>query len=175
MRLPYKWGAYDQIAGTGDVDRDGRPDLVTANVNTNGDNGNTVLLKHAGICAASNALMEEILLRAGLPEGGFVNLLAHSSIIPDVIGDPRVQGVSLTGSERAGTAVAKTAAENLKKAVLELGGSDALIVLDDADGKKTGEWAASARAVERRVPRGPPLDRRQARRPRAGWRRSCAG
>ncbi|WP_435198427.1 NAD-dependent succinate-semialdehyde dehydrogenase [Janibacter sp. GS2] len=107
--------------------------------------GNTVLLKHAGICAASNALMEEILLQAGLPEGGFVNLLAPSKIIPDVIADTRVQGVSLTGSEAAGASVAEAAGKNLTKSVLELGGSDAMFVLDAADVDAMAKTAARAR------------------------------
>ncbi|KRE36908.1 succinate-semialdehyde dehydrogenase [Janibacter sp. Soil728] len=107
--------------------------------------GNTILLKHAGICAGSNALMEEILLQAGLPEGGFINLLASSKIIPDVIADPRVQGVSLTGSEQAGAAVGRSAGENLTKSVLELGGSDAMIVLDAADIDAMAKTAARAR------------------------------
>lgn len=107
--------------------------------------GNTILLKHAGICAASNALMEEVLLQAGLPDGGFVNLLAPSSIIPDVIADPRVQGVSLTGSEAAGASVAEAAGKNLTKSVLELGGSDAMLVLDAADVEAMARTAAKAR------------------------------
>ncbi len=107
--------------------------------------GNTILLKHAGICAASNALMEEILLQAGLPEGGFINLLAPTDLIPDVIADPRVQGVSLTGSEAAGAAVAEAAGKNLTKSVLELGGSDAMIVLDAADVDAMAKTAARAR------------------------------
>ncbi len=107
--------------------------------------GNTVLLKHAGICAASNELMEQILLEAGLPEGGFVNLLAPTRIIPDVIADPRVRGVSLTGSEAAGASVAEAAGQNLTKSVLELGGSDAMLVLDAADVDAMARTAAKAR------------------------------
>lgn len=107
--------------------------------------GNTVLLKHAGICAASNTLMEEILLEAGLPEGGFINLLAPTTVIPDVIADPRVQGVSLTGSEAAGASVAEAAGKNLTKSVLELGGSDAMLVLDAADVDAMARTAAKAR------------------------------
>lgn len=107
--------------------------------------GNTVLLKHAGICAASNSLMEEILLAAGLPEGGFVNLLAPTKVIPDVIADPRVQGVSLTGSEAAGASVAEAAGKSLTKSVLELGGSDAMLVLDAADVDAMARTAARAR------------------------------
>lgn len=107
--------------------------------------GNTILLKHAGICAASASLIEEIFLQAGLPEGAYINLFAPSKIIPDVIADPRVQGVSLTGSEAAGASVAEAAGKNLTKSVLELGGSDAMLVLDTADVGAMAETAATAR------------------------------
>lgn len=107
--------------------------------------GNTILLKHAGICAASASLMEEVLLQAGLPEGAYINLFASSRIIPDVIADPRVQGVSLTGSEAAGASVAEAAGKNLTKSVLELGGSDAMLVLDAADVDAMAKTAARAR------------------------------
>ena len=107
--------------------------------------GNTILLKHAGICAASASLMEELLLQAGLPEGAYINLFASSKIIPDVIADPRVQGVSLTGSEAAGASVAEAAGKHLTKSVLELGGSDAMLVLDAADVDAMAETAARAR------------------------------
>lgn len=107
--------------------------------------GNTILLKHAGICAASNGLMEELLLEAGLPHGGFINLLAPTDVIPDVIADPRVRGVSLTGSEAAGASVAEAAGKNLTKSVLELGGSDAMLVLDAGDVEAMARTAAKAR------------------------------
>ena len=107
--------------------------------------GNTILLKHAGICAASATLMEEVLQQAGLPEGAYINLFAPSRIIPDVIADPRVQGVSLTGSEAAGASVAEAAGKNLTKSVLELGGSDAMLVLDAADVDAMARTAARAR------------------------------
>lgn len=107
--------------------------------------GNTIVLKHAGICAASASLMEEVLLQAGLPDGAYVNLFASSSIIPDVIADPRVQGVSLTGSEAAGASVAEAAGKNLTKSVLELGGSDAMLVLDAVDVDAMARTAARAR------------------------------
>lgn len=107
--------------------------------------GNTILLKHAGICAGSASLMEEVLLQAGLPEGAYINLFASSKLIPDVIADPRVQGVSLTGSEAAGAAVAEAAGKNLTKSVLELGGSDAMLVLDAADVPAMAKTAARAR------------------------------
>ncbi|MDF8264875.1 NAD-dependent succinate-semialdehyde dehydrogenase [Luteipulveratus flavus] len=107
--------------------------------------GNTILLKHAGICAASSSLIEEVLRDAGLLEGGYINLFASSKLIPDVIADPRVQGVSLTGSEAAGASVAEAAGKNLTKSVLELGGSDPMVVLDAADVGTMAKVAARAR------------------------------
>ena len=107
--------------------------------------GNTVILKHASNCPQSALLMEEILQQAGLPEDAYVNVFATNEQIADMIADPRVQGVSLTGSERAGTSVAETAGRNLKKVVLELGGSDVFIVLDSDDMDATVKAAAKAR------------------------------
>ncbi|WP_116102688.1 aldehyde dehydrogenase family protein [Rhodococcus globerulus] len=107
--------------------------------------GNTVILKHASNCPQSALLMEEILQQAGLPEDAYVNVFASNEQIADMIADPRVQGVSLTGSERAGTSVAETAGRNLKKVVLELGGSDVFIVLDSDDMDATVKAAAKAR------------------------------
>lgn len=107
--------------------------------------GNTILLKHAPICAASALLMEEILHEAGVPKDAYQNIFASNEQIADLLTDPRVQGISLTGSERAGAAVAETAGRNLKKVVLELGGSDPMIVLDSADMARTAKIAARAR------------------------------
>jgi succinate-semialdehyde dehydrogenase/glutarate-semialdehyde dehydrogenase len=107
--------------------------------------GNTVILKHAANCPQAALLMEEILQQAGLPEDAYVNVFATNEQIADMIADPRVQGVSLTGSERAGTSVAETAGRNLKKVVLELGGSDVFIVLDSDDMDATVKAAAKAR------------------------------
>jgi succinate-semialdehyde dehydrogenase/glutarate-semialdehyde dehydrogenase len=97
--------------------------------------GNTILLKHAPQCPESAAAMEEIFHRAGFPPDVYINIYATNEQIAEVIADPRVQGVSLTGSERAGAAVAEVAGRNLKKVVLELGGSDPFILLstDDLD------------------------------------------
>lgn len=95
--------------------------------------GNTILLKHAPQCPESALAMEQIFKDAGAPEGAYVNVFASNAQVADMIADRRVQGVSLTGSERAGAAVAEIAGRNLKKVVLELGGSDPFIVLDDAD------------------------------------------
>ncbi|MFL0577913.1 NAD-dependent succinate-semialdehyde dehydrogenase [Dietzia sp. 179-F 9C3 NHS] len=95
--------------------------------------GNTVVLKHASICAKSSALIEQVQREAGLPEDAYVNVFASSDQVAQMIADPRVQGVSLTGSEVAGAAVAEVAGKNLTKSVLELGGSDPLVVLDSDD------------------------------------------
>jgi succinate-semialdehyde dehydrogenase/glutarate-semialdehyde dehydrogenase len=107
--------------------------------------GNTILLKHAPQCPESAEAMEQIFHDAGFPAGAYTNIFATNDQIETVIADPRVRGVSLTGSERAGAAVAEIAGRNLKKVVLELGGSDPFILLstDDLDG--TVEAAVSAR------------------------------
>lgn len=95
--------------------------------------GNAGLLKHASNVSGCALRIEEILLKAGVPEGLFQTLLISSSQVADVISHDQVRAVSLTGSEVAGKAVAEVAGRNLKKLVLELGGSDAFIVLEDAD------------------------------------------
>ncbi|WP_375385706.1 NAD-dependent succinate-semialdehyde dehydrogenase [uncultured Microbacterium sp.] len=98
--------------------------------------GNPILLKHAPQCPESSAAIEAIYRDAGFPEGAYTNLYLTNEQAAEVIADPRVHGVSVTGSERAGSAVAETAGRNLKKVVLELGGSDPFILLstDDLDG-----------------------------------------
>ncbi|WP_430644842.1 NAD-dependent succinate-semialdehyde dehydrogenase [Agromyces sp. GXS1127] len=108
--------------------------------------GNTIILKHAEQCPESAAAIEQIFRDAGAPEGVYVNVYASHDQIATVIADPRVQGVSLTGSERAGAAVAELAGKHLKKVVLELGGSDPFILLstDDLD-------AAVQNAVDARL------------------------
>jgi succinate-semialdehyde dehydrogenase / glutarate-semialdehyde dehydrogenase len=97
--------------------------------------GNTILLKHAPQCPESSAAMEQMFHDAGVPADAYINIYATNDQIAWVIADPRVQGVSLTGSGRAGAAVAEIAGRHLKKVVLELGGSDPFIVLkaDDLD------------------------------------------
>ncbi|MGV2984387.1 aldehyde dehydrogenase family protein [Microbacterium sp. AGC85] len=95
--------------------------------------GNTLLIKPAPACPASAAAIDDILRRAGAPDGVHTRLLASEAQIADVIERPEVQGISLTGSERAGRAVASLAGAAGKKVVLELGGSDPFIVLPDAD------------------------------------------
>jgi succinate-semialdehyde dehydrogenase / glutarate-semialdehyde dehydrogenase len=107
--------------------------------------GNTILLKHAPQCPESAAAMADIFHEAGFPEGAYINIYATNEQIEWVIGDPRVRGVSLTGSERAGAAVAAIAGRNLKKVVLELGGSDPFILLKTHDLDKAVEAAVAAR------------------------------
>ncbi|GAA1864585.1 NAD-dependent succinate-semialdehyde dehydrogenase [Brevibacterium marinum] len=100
--------------------------------------GNTILLKHAPQCPRSAQIMEEIFIDAGLPESAYINIYASNEQVADIIlPDPRNHGVSLTGSERAGSAVAAEAGKNLKKVVLELGGSDPYILLDTPDVAKS--------------------------------------
>lgn len=95
--------------------------------------GNTIILKHAESCPRSALLIQEIFDAAGLPVGVYNNLFATHDQISTIIEDPRIQGVSLTGSERAGAIIGEQAGRNLKKAVLELGGSDPFVVLDSQD------------------------------------------
>lgn len=92
--------------------------------------GNTILLKHAPQCPESALAMEAIFHEAGVPVDAYINLFTTNEQSAEIIADPRVRGVSVTGSERAGTAVASLAGKHLKKVVLELGGSDPFIVLD---------------------------------------------
>ncbi|MGA7203484.1 MAG: NAD-dependent succinate-semialdehyde dehydrogenase [Specibacter sp.] len=107
--------------------------------------GNTIILKHAENCPRSARAIQQLMLDAGLPAGAYVNLFASHAQIETIIADPRIQGVSLTGSERAGAAVAQIAGKNLKKVVLELGGSDPYIVLDSADVKASARDAFETR------------------------------
>jgi len=107
--------------------------------------GNTILLKHAGSCPQSALAIEEIFHDAGLPKGAYTNLFLDNDQVAEIIADSRVQGVSLTGSERAGAAVAEVAGRNLKKYVLELGGSDPFIVLDSDDLDATVKAAVGGR------------------------------
>ena len=95
--------------------------------------GNTVLLKHAPQCPESALALQAIFDDAGLLAGGYTNLFVDNDQVATIIADDRVQGVSLTGSERAGSAVAEVAGKHLKKVVLELGGADPFIVIDTDD------------------------------------------
>ena len=107
--------------------------------------GNTVLLKHAPQCPESATAISALFDDAGAPAGTYVNVFATNEQVADVIADPRVRGVSLTGSERAGAAVAEVAGRHLKKVVLELGGSDPFLVLATDDLDAVVEAAVAAR------------------------------
>jgi len=107
--------------------------------------GNTAILKHAPQCPESALAMEKIFRDAGLPDDVYANIFATNEQIAEMIADPRVAGVSVTGSERAGAAVAAVAGPNLKKVVLELGGSDPYIVLDTDDVPGVARQTAAAR------------------------------
>jgi succinate-semialdehyde dehydrogenase / glutarate-semialdehyde dehydrogenase len=107
--------------------------------------GNTIVLKHAPQCPESAEAMQKLFDEAGFPDGAYENVYATNEQIEWVIADPRVRGVSVTGSERAGAAVAEIAGRNLKKVVLEMGGSDPFIVLGTDDLDKTVEDAVAAR------------------------------
>jgi succinate-semialdehyde dehydrogenase/glutarate-semialdehyde dehydrogenase len=107
--------------------------------------GNTILLKHAPQCPESAEAMQQMFDDAGFPAGAYENVYATNEQIEWVIADPRVRGVSVTGSERAGAAVAEIAGRNLKKVVLELGGSDPFILLGTDDVDAAAQKAAEAR------------------------------
>src|SRR5690554_4876187 len=107
--------------------------------------GNTVVVKHASNVPKSAQLIEEIFREAGFEEGTYFNLNLNSSDVEVLLDYPFIKAVSLTGSEKAGASVASIAGRNIKKSVLELGGSNAFIVLDDADLDNVMEKAMNAR------------------------------
>ncbi len=107
--------------------------------------GNTMILKHAENCPTSALAIAEIFKDAGVPDGVYSNLFANHDQVAQLVADPRVAAVSLTGSERAGTAVAEAAGRHLKKVVLELGGSDPYIILDTDDVDAAAETAWETR------------------------------
>src|ERR1700689_4046312 len=107
--------------------------------------GNVVLVKHAGIVPQCAIAFEQLLIEAGAPAGLYTNLLISHEQSDKVIDDPRIKGVCLTGSVAAGQSVAARAGKNLKVSSMELGGSDAFIVLDDADLDRTVQWAVWGR------------------------------
>jgi succinate-semialdehyde dehydrogenase/glutarate-semialdehyde dehydrogenase len=107
--------------------------------------GNVGLLKHAANVTQCSLMIENVFREAGFPDGVFQSLLIESKDVEKIIADDRVRAVTLTGSEYAGTQVAAVAGKNLKKTVLELGGSDPFIVLDDADLELTAKIATQSR------------------------------
>lgn len=111
--------------------------------------GNTIVLKHSRNCPKSALAIERLLRDAGIPKDAYLNAFIDSRQVADLIADPRIRGVSLTGSEKAGSAVGEVAGRHMKRVVLELGGSDPFIVLADADIN-----AAVAAGVRGRVANG---------------------
>jgi succinate-semialdehyde dehydrogenase/glutarate-semialdehyde dehydrogenase len=109
--------------------------------------GNVGLLKHASNVYGCAENIEEVFKKAGFPDGVFQNLIVHHDKIEDIITHDAVKAVTLTGSEKAGSSVAELAGKNLKKSLLELGGSNAFIVWDDADIDKTVATALTARML----------------------------
>lgn len=107
--------------------------------------GNTILLKHASIVPQCAIAIKDLFIEAGAPIGLYTNLMISGKRSADLVQDERIKGVSLTGSEGAGASIAEAAGKNLKRSVLELGGSDAFIVLADADIEKTVEMAVFGR------------------------------
>jgi succinate-semialdehyde dehydrogenase/glutarate-semialdehyde dehydrogenase len=109
--------------------------------------GNTGLLKHASNVPRCALALEDLFKKAGFPEGAFQTLLVGSKKVAQLIDDPRIKAVTLTGSEGAGVSVATQAAKQLKKAVLELGGSDPFIVMPSADVEEAARAAVTARNI----------------------------
>ena len=109
--------------------------------------GNAGVLKHASNVPRCALQIEEVFRDAGFPRGLFATALVGSKAVPGIIADPRIVAATLTGSEHAGSQVAERAGRELKKTVLELGGSDAYIVLEDADVAAAARTAADARLV----------------------------
>jgi succinate-semialdehyde dehydrogenase/glutarate-semialdehyde dehydrogenase len=107
--------------------------------------GNTILLKHASMVPQCAIAIEDLFKEAQAPAGLYTNLLLSGRKASMLVSDKRIKGVSLTGSEAAGASLASEAGKNLKKSVLELGGNDAFIVLEDADIDKTVDWAVVGR------------------------------
>ncbi len=107
--------------------------------------GNCILLKHASNVPQCALAIERLFADAGAPEGLYTNLFISTDTVEELIANPIIKAISLTGSEKAGASVAAAAGKNLKKSVLELGGSDPFIVLEDAEMDKTVNWAIYGR------------------------------
>ena len=109
--------------------------------------GNTGILKHASNVPQCALAIEKVFTDAGFPEGVFQTVLSPSSAIPDLIGQKQIRAVTITGSDKAGREVAEKAGRDLKKTVLELGGSDPFIILEDADIALAAKTAVKARML----------------------------
>src|ERR1700733_5243273 len=109
--------------------------------------GNVVLVKHAPSVPQCALAFVALFKEAGAPDGAYTNLFLSDAKADSLIDDPRIKGVAVTGSERAGSVVAAQAGKNLKKSTMELGGSDAFIVLEDAELDKTVEWGVWGRII----------------------------
>ncbi|EMR03683.1 NAD-dependent succinate-semialdehyde dehydrogenase [Cesiribacter andamanensis] len=109
--------------------------------------GNVGILKHASSVPQVALALEEIFRKAGFPDGAFLSLLIGNKKTEKLIAHPTIRAVTLTGSERAGSSVAARAGKYIKKTVLELGGSDPFVVLEDADLDKAAEWAVKSRMI----------------------------
>ena len=107
--------------------------------------GNVLIIKHAPNVPQCALAFEKLFRDAGAPEGVYTNVFLSNEQAAKVVADPRIKGVALTGSERAGSAVAAEAGQALKKTTMELGGSDAFIVLDDADMDTAVKWGVWGR------------------------------
>jgi len=107
--------------------------------------GNTVIYKHASSVPQAAAAFEDLMRRAGAPDGVVTNLYASHDASEQILADRRVQGAALTGSEKAGASIGAIAGQNLKKSTLELGGCDFFIVLEDAEVDKAASWAVTGR------------------------------
>jgi succinate-semialdehyde dehydrogenase / glutarate-semialdehyde dehydrogenase len=107
--------------------------------------GNTILMKHAPGVPQCALAFEKILIDAGAPDGAYINLFLSNEQVSTLIEDPRVQGIALTGSEKAGESLASQAGNQLKKSTMELGGNDAFIVLEDFDPKLAASFAVLGR------------------------------
>ncbi|HXQ91686.1 MAG TPA: NAD-dependent succinate-semialdehyde dehydrogenase [Nitrososphaerales archaeon] len=109
--------------------------------------GNTTVLKHSQVCTGSALNIQEIFNKAGFPDGVFSNLIIDHQVVSDLVGYDGISGVSLTGSVGVGERIGELAGRNMKKCVLELGGSDAFIVLEDADVTAASKGAADSRLL----------------------------
>ena len=132
--------------------------------------GNVLVVKHAGCVPQCAIAFEKLWIEAGAPAGLYTNLLISHEQSDRVIDDPRIKGVALTGSVAAGRSIAARAGQNLKMSSMELGGSDAFIVLEDADLDQTVKWAVWGRMYNTGKPAAPRSGSSSSRRsPTSSW------